>query len=72
MSPGLMPAFFNAADIALIIDACHSGATVDSGSFKPGPLGDAGLGQLAYDKGIRILAATQADEAVTALQSSLR
>ncbi len=51
----------NAADIALIIDACHAGASVDSGSFKPGPLGDAGLGQLAYDKGIRILAATQAD-----------
>jgi uncharacterized caspase-like protein/WD40 repeat protein len=51
----------NAADIALIIDACHSGASVDSGNFKPGPLGDAGLGQLAYDKGIRILAATQAD-----------
>ncbi|HEV7233528.1 MAG TPA: caspase family protein, partial [Sphingorhabdus sp.] len=52
----------NAADIALVIDACHSGASVDSGSFKPGPLGDAGLGQLAYDKGIRILAATQADD----------
>jgi uncharacterized caspase-like protein len=51
----------NAADIALIIDACHSGASVDGGDFKPGPLGDAGLGQLAYDKGIRILAATQAD-----------
>jgi hypothetical protein len=51
----------NAADIALIIDACHAGASVESGTFKPGPLGDAGLGQLAYDKGIRILAATQAD-----------
>jgi len=52
----------NAADIALIIDACHSGASVDTANFKPGPLGDAGLGQLAYDKGIRILAATQADD----------
>ena len=31
-------------------------------SFKPGPMGDSGLGQLAYDKGIRILAATQADD----------
>lgn len=53
--------FINAADIALIIDACYSGAAVDSGKFKPGPMGDSGLGQLAYDKGIRILAATQAD-----------
>lgn len=51
-----------AAEIALVIDACHSTASVDSGSFKPGPMGDAGLGQLAYDKGIRILAATQADD----------
>jgi Caspase domain len=51
-----------AAEIVLVIDACHSGATVDSGRFKPGPMGDAGLGQLAYDKGIRILAATQAND----------
>lgn len=52
----------DAAEIAFIIDACHSGASVDSGSFKPGPMGDSGLGQLAFDKGIRILAATQAKE----------
>lgn len=52
----------NAAEIAIVIDACHSGASVDSGNFKPGPMGDAGLGQLAFDKGIRILAATQAGD----------
>lgn len=52
----------NAGEIAFIIDACHSGASVDSGAFKPGPMGDAGLGQLAFDKGIRILAATQAKD----------
>ncbi|XHS00090.1 hypothetical protein ACFB49_16860 [Sphingomonas sp. DBB INV C78] len=51
-----------AAEIALIIDACHSAASVDAGNFKPGPMGDAGLGQLAFDKGIRILAATQTDD----------
>ncbi|HSD17538.1 MAG TPA: caspase family protein [Thermomonas sp.] len=51
-----------AADIALVIDACHSAASVADGRFKPGPMGDSGLGQLAYDKGIRILAATQADD----------
>ena len=51
-----------AAEIALVIDACHSAASVADGRFKPGPMGDSGLGQLAYDKGIRILAATQADD----------
>ena len=51
-----------AADIAFVIDACHSAASVEAGGFKPGPMGDAGLGQLAFDKGIRILAATQADD----------
>jgi hypothetical protein len=45
-----------------VIDACHSAASVADGRFKPGPMGDSGLGQLAYDKGIRILAATQADD----------
>ena len=50
----------DASEIAVVIDACHSGASVDSATFKPGPMGDAGLGQLAYDKGMRILAATQA------------
>lgn len=52
----------HAGEIALVIDACHSAASVADGRFKPGPMGDAGLGQLAYDKGIRILAATQADD----------
>ncbi len=50
----------DAAEMALIIDACHSAGSVDNGSFKPGPMGDPGLGQLAFDKGIRIIAATQA------------
>lgn len=51
-----------AGEIALVIDACHSAASVADGRFKPGPMGDSGLGQLAFDKGIRILAATQADD----------
>ncbi|MFZ4688304.1 MAG: caspase family protein [Polymorphobacter sp.] len=50
----------DAGEMALIIDACQSGASVQAG-YKPGPMGDRGLGQLAYDKGIMILAATQAD-----------
>jgi uncharacterized caspase-like protein len=52
----------DAGDIVLVIDACHSAASVDTPGFKPGPMGDPGLGQLAYDKGLRILAATQADD----------
>jgi len=51
-----------AGEITLVIDACHSAASVADGRFKPGPMGDSGLGQLAYDKGIRILAATQAND----------
>lgn len=51
-----------AGEIAFIIDACHSGAAVNTPDFKPGPMGDPGLGQLAFDKGMRILAATQGDD----------
>jgi uncharacterized caspase-like protein len=52
----------DAGQMAMIIDACHSAASVDIPGFKPGPMGDRGLGQLAYDKGMRILAASQADD----------
>ena len=48
-----------AGEIALIVDACQSAAAVDRDGFKPGPLGSRGLGQLAYDKGMRVLAACQ-------------
>lgn len=51
----------DAGHMALIVDACHSAAAVESEEFKPGPLGSRGLGQLAYDKGMLILTATQAD-----------
>jgi WD40 repeat protein len=51
----------DAGQFALIIDACHSAAGVESPGFKPGPMGEAGFGQLAYDKGMRILVASQAD-----------
>jgi uncharacterized caspase-like protein len=61
--------YVNAGDIAFIIDACHSGASVDTPDFKPGPMGDSGLGQLAFDKGLRILAATQADDVAVESQT---
>ncbi|MDI3326583.1 caspase family protein [Pontibacterium granulatum] len=53
----------------LIIDACHSAAAVDSGAFKPGPMGSKGFGQLAWYKGMQILTASQAND--VALESSL-
>jgi hypothetical protein len=52
----------DAGEMALVIDACHSAASVDTVWFKPGPMGDPGLGQLAFDKGIRILAAAGRDD----------
>lgn len=52
----------DAGAIAMVIDACYSAAAVESEGFKPGPMGSRGLGQLAYDKGIRILTSSQANE----------
>jgi WD40 repeat protein len=49
-------------ELAMVVDACHSAAAVQQPGFKPGPLGGRGLGQLAYDKGMRVLAASQADD----------
>ena len=52
----------DAGEMVMVVDTCHSAATVESEGFKPGPMGSRGLGQLAYDKGMRILAASQADD----------
>ncbi|WP_349606861.1 caspase family protein [Cupriavidus sp. DF5525] len=57
----------DAGAIIMIIDACYSAAGIPK-EFKPGPMGDRGLGQLAYDKGMLILAATQANN--VALESA--
>lgn len=51
--------YIDAGEMIMIVDACHSAAAVESGGFKPGPMGSRGLGQLAYDKRMKILAATQ-------------
>ena len=53
----------------LVVDACHSAASVQGEGFKPGPMGSRGLGQLSYDKGMRILTSTQAED--VALESGL-
>ena len=51
-----------ADDIVLIVDACHSSASIETPDFKPGPMGSRGLGQLAYDKGMRVLASTRPND----------
>jgi WD40 repeat protein len=52
----------DASDMTLILDTCYSAESVQAGDFKPGPMGSRGLGQLAYDKRMRVLAASQSDE----------
>jgi WD40 repeat protein len=47
--------------IVLIVDACQSGAIVNS-SFRAGPLQGRGMGQMAYDKRMQIIAASQSAE----------
>jgi len=58
-----------AAEMIMVIDACHSSTAVQGEGFKPGPMGSRGLGQLAYDKGMRILSATQANNVALEMRS---
>ncbi len=50
----------DAGEMVMVVDACQSAGSVEQDGFKPGPMGSRGLGQLAYDKRMRILAASQA------------
>jgi hypothetical protein len=62
----------DAGEMTMIVDACHSEATVAAEGFKPGPMGSRGLGQLAYDKGMRILAASKSNEEAMELGGNIR
>jgi WD40 repeat protein len=62
----------DAGDMTMIVDACHSEATVAAEGFKPGPMGSRGLGQLAYDKGMRILAASKSNEEAMELGGNIK
>ncbi len=46
----------------LVIDACNSGEALGGDKFVVGPMNSTGLAQLAYEKGLDILAASQGDE----------
>jgi WD40 repeat protein len=57
----------DAGELVMILDSCHSAAVPGQG-FRAGPLGDPGFGQLSFDKGMRILAATQPDKTAIATE----
>lgn len=50
------------ANIAIVLDACNSSSAIGSNAFRPGPGDSRTLGQLAYDKGITLLAAAAGDQ----------
>ncbi len=52
----------DAGKFVLVVDACNSAASVQGGGFKPGPMGSRGLGQLAYDKAMLVVAASQVED----------
>jgi WD40 repeat protein/uncharacterized caspase-like protein len=64
---GLIAEKIDAGNVVLVIDACQSGATLASDDPRQGPMNSQGLAQLAYEKGMYILAAAQADEAAKEL-----
>ncbi len=58
----------DAGQILLIIDACNSGKALDAEESRRGPMNNKGLAQLAYEKGMYVLTASQAYQ--SALESS--
>jgi uncharacterized caspase-like protein len=49
----------DAGHLLVIIDACQSGQTLEAEEKRRGPMNSRGLAQLAYEKGMYILAAAQ-------------
>ncbi len=53
----------DAARILFVIDACNSGQALEAAERRRGPMNSKGLAQLAYEKGMYILTASQSYEA---------
>jgi len=51
-----------ARHIILILDACHSGEVLEADEWRTGPMNARGLSQLAWEKGMEILTASQKDQ----------
>ncbi len=58
----------DAKKILLVIDSCYSGAILESGDRRQGPMNFGGMVQLAYDKGMDVLTAAQSHQ--VALEAS--
>ncbi len=52
----------DAKNLLLIIDACNSGQALETEENRQGPMNSKGLAQLAYEKGMYILTASQSAE----------
>ena len=53
----------DAGKITFVIDACYSGLVLESEEKRQGPMNSKGLAQLAYEKGMYILTASQSYQA---------
>jgi len=53
----------NAGKMLLVIDACNSGQALEAAEKRRGPMNSKGLAQLAYEKGMYVLAAAQSYQA---------
>lgn len=53
----------DAGHIVLVIDACNSGQALEAEEKRRGPMNSKGLAQLAYEKGMYVLTASQRDQA---------
>jgi WD40 repeat protein/uncharacterized caspase-like protein len=53
----------DAGKLVLIIDACNSGQALEAEEKRRGPMNSKGLAQLAYEKGMYVLTATQSYQA---------
>ena len=69
---GLWVRDVEANQMVWIIDACQSAAAIESLNFKPGPLGSRGFGQIAYDKRMRVLVATQASNSAIQVDGQMK
>jgi uncharacterized caspase-like protein len=58
----------DAGQALLVIDACNSGQALEAEEKRCGPMNSKGLAQLAYEKGMNILTASQSYQA--ALEAS--
>jgi hypothetical protein len=55
--------------IVLVIDACQSGQAISTDMDKLGPFNSRGLAQLAYEKGMYVIAASQSQQAALELDT---